>query len=206
MRAYLSSAPAGGIHVRWFAAFAGLAALSAFLCYLSVLFAPDLVSFSFARKSGVSILPGIIFGTLVAFCNHVFGGRGILRSALVVGLTTLGWVAAVDATVLTVDALSGSSQATQYLIGGLIGGGVGGALTLLGVAMTNRSYRRFEACAVSWAAATLAGATLGLLDLKEESDFLILFAVWQIAVIVALVRGFPRDAAKLGWKWPSSSG
>jgi len=197
MGAFPFSQPVGGIHVRRFAAFAGLAAVSAFLGYLVVLLTPDLVPFSFTRTSGVTILPGMIFGAPVAFCNHVFGARGILRVALVVALTTIGWVAAVDATVLAVDALSRHGRATQYLIGGLIGGAVGGGLTILGVGMTNETYRDLAPCAVSWGTATLAGAALGLLDLKDESDFLILFAVWQIAVIVSIARGLARTPPSL---------
>lgn len=185
------------------AVFGFLAAVSALLCYLTVQLAPNFlrVGFGFSGEKA-TILPGIIFGTLVASCNYFFGARGPLQLVLVIALTTVGWIAAVEATIVTAKALS----SYENYVGGLVGGAVGGGLTILGVAITNRDFRRFGAWSLSWGTATVAGATLGVLP-KDDYGFLILFAVWQIAVIVSIVRGLPPEAAKpIHWRGRGSTG
>src|SRR5262245_14444660 len=190
------------------ATFVALAAASAFLCYLSVTFMPDLLRVSFVSTEKITLVPGLIFGVAVAAVSRASGVLDWRRLAAVIVLTTVGWIAACDATVMTERLLSGyhtiavSSTGDGELsrrsgevplvayLAGLVGGAVGGGLTIVGLLITNVEFRRLHAWSLAWATATLAGLTYGLvvhLDLKL--GFLILFGAWQVAVIVSVVRG-----------------
>src|SRR5262249_50519643 len=203
--------------------FAALAAVSAFLCYLSITLARETLAFSFVSSDKVTIIPGLIFGTVVAACSRWFETRSVLQLALIIALTTVGWIAAVDAAMMTIDPVSdyqkaifgplpflenddGDSRIAPYM-GGLAGGAVGGAFTILGLSIGGQSIRRLGAWAWAWGNATLAGAAVGLLAFRYDRSYLVLFLVWQIAVIIAIVRGLSaHNAQPFGWQEQESTG
>ena len=53
--------------------------------------------------AGVSSLPGLFFGALVAFCNWKFGIRDKLHLGVIVAFTLISWVLAVNVTQFTFD-------------------------------------------------------------------------------------------------------
>jgi hypothetical protein len=88
------------------------------LSYLSITYAPAFLRFSFLdgpvartvpdlsgqqanNATAVTIVPGIIFGALVAFANWKFGLRDKFRLAVIVLFTTASWTLATNTTVLT---------------------------------------------------------------------------------------------------------
>ncbi len=56
--------------------------------------------------AGVSSLPGLLFGALVAFCNWKFGIRDKLHLGVIVACTLISWVLAVNVTQFTFDYLT----------------------------------------------------------------------------------------------------
>ena len=56
--------------------------------------------------AGVSSLPGLLFGALVAFCNWKFGIRDKLHLGVIVAFTLISWVLAVNVTQFTFDYLT----------------------------------------------------------------------------------------------------
>jgi hypothetical protein len=89
--------------------FSALAIPCAVLCYLAVTFAPNFLAFSFVEKAPdkpMTIVPGLLFGILVAACDYVFAVRDRFFLLAVVLLTTVGWIVAVDSAVGTVKVLS----------------------------------------------------------------------------------------------------
>jgi hypothetical protein len=201
-----------------------LSLMSAFACYLATRFLDGYLRFSFVEpQRGTTVIPGLIFGSVVATCSHVFGVRDRFHLALIVLVTTLGWIASVDTALLTHSSLDnytkvvaitpsstptdpsadgGSAQtpttqklAVGYLMG-IAGGAVGGTITILGLVFANPHFRKLESILLSVFSATAAGAVLGLLDTRSDTWILILFVVWQPIFILSIVRGFPSDIAR----------
>jgi hypothetical protein len=88
--------------------------------------------------TGVSSLPGLLFGALVAFCNWKFGIRDKMHLGVIVAFTLISWVLAVNVTQFTFDYITkytksppaASSQddtATANAAGNATGGGDAGA-------------------------------------------------------------------------------
>jgi hypothetical protein len=214
---------------------AAMTLVSAFFCYLTFVYADQILTFSFIQSGGVTILPGIIFGLVVATCNAIFGVQDRFLLALVVAVTTMAWVAAYDSSATTFTVLdqysktitpadngpssdekpagtpaaaSGTAamQATERLssnpifgyVVGPIGGAVGGAITLLGIIVTNPRFRKLESVLVCWVTAAVAGATFGVAGSKVGSYFwFVIFAVWQTGLIFTIARGFPSGTAQI---------
>jgi hypothetical protein len=204
----------------------GLSLASAVCCCLAVVYANNLLLYSFVLSGAerVTVIPGLIFGLAVAACNFIFGARDRFQLGLVVVVTTLAWVAAWDSSLVTLRVLGEYSKAaaidssslpadtppaeaaretlsnmpiTGYIIG-CVGGAVGGAITILGVLLINVRFRRIDSVATCWIAATVAGGAYGLLtSLPSWLGWLILFATWQTVVIMVMAREFPRGTAQL---------
>ena len=75
-----------------------------------------------------------------------------------------------------------------YLAGmsGIVGGLVGGFVTVFGVSISNRRFRRLESWATTIAVATLLGVLLEAARFLESFGLVILFVVWQAAVIALI--------------------
>jgi hypothetical protein len=85
--------------------FAGLGLVTGLLTYLTIQFAPKFLTFSFVitpqqyGPNPVTIVPGVIFGSLVAACIYWHGIVDRFLLSIVLAATTLAWIAAYDATV-----------------------------------------------------------------------------------------------------------
>jgi hypothetical protein len=227
-----------------------MALASAIGSFLANKYSPQRLGFSFIGADvKAPVLPGVMFGVVVAICAAIFGLRDRFQLGLVILVTTAAWIAAFDMSSTTnallnqysktivsdngaaavpdssaSDASPAStapdasppargtgadtatpadtppSPTTIYLsnnplaVGfvGLVGGAVGGAITILGLLITSPPFRRIDSVMVCWATATVAGAVLGI-----TQSFFVLFAVWQIAVILAIARGFSPATAQL---------
>jgi hypothetical protein len=227
-----------------------MALVSAIGCYLANEYSPQRLGFSFIGADvKAPVLPGVIFGVVVAICSAIFGLRDRFQLGLVILVTTAAWIAAFDMSATTDGLLhqysktvvsdngaaaapdSGASDASPastapdasppaqgtgadtatpantppspaaiYLgnnpfavsFVGLVGGAVGGAITILGLLITSPSFRRLDSVMVCWVTATVAGAVMGIVQ-----NFFVLFAVWQIAVILTIARGFSPATPQL---------
>jgi hypothetical protein len=85
----------------------------------------------------------------------------------------------------------GNNPVAVYVVG-LVGGAVGGAITILGLLIANPPFRRLEGVMLCWATATVAGAVYGM-----GQNIFVLFAVWQTAVILAIAHGFSPATAEI---------
>jgi hypothetical protein len=132
--------------------FAALGVLTGLLSYLSKYATFGFLHVSFfphAEYQGTaSILPGVIFGLLVAGCCHRFGTRHRVLLLLAVLITTAAWILAFDLTSQAERTLG--NELPRDLRGTLsfgIGGLVGGVGTCLAVAIANPRFRRWEGLA-----------------------------------------------------------
>jgi TIR domain len=210
---------------------------SGVLSYLSIRFAPEFLKFSFLiqsyEKSGAeptTVVPGVIFGALVALCVYHYGVRDKFLLSVAVLFTTIAWILAYDSTSLVYAQLAQFKKATEavtsippasddatsepaagteqnessdaptpkpgseyipYLasISGLVGGLVGGLLTIFGVTIANPAFRRVDSWVTTLFVATALGMLLEVVRFGEDIGFLTLFAVWQPAVIASIARG-----------------
>ncbi|WP_375787696.1 toll/interleukin-1 receptor domain-containing protein [Bradyrhizobium sp. Pha-3] len=210
--------------------FAVLALFSVVGSYITVRYATSVLQYSFVDSGptgGVTILPGVIFGLVIATCNFIFGVKDRFQLALVVAVTAAAWIAAYDASSVTLQSLGQYSKAVAtaaadtstadtattpaaeardtlgnnpfmgYVIG-CVGGAVGGGITILGVLLTNPGFRRLDSVVVNWIAAIAAGAVYGaIVKFPDWLAWLVLFGVWQPIFILAMARGFPRGAAQI---------
>ena len=190
---------------------------------------------SFFIKSGpdpTTVLPGAIFGLLVAACTWWYGTRDRFLLFVAFALTVLAWILAYDFTVVvnaqlgqfkkplqissnaepassaenapargdaTADGDKAESEETprqeaQYLpfltgMSGIVGGLVGGFVTIFGVSIANQRFRRFEFWMTTILVAGVLGALLELARLEQHLAFFVLFTLWQAAVISLIARG-----------------
>lgn len=209
--------------------FAGFGLVTGLLTYLTIQFAPKFLTFSFLitpqqyGPTPVTIIPGVLFGFLVAACIYRHGVVDRFLLSVVIAVTTLAWVVAYDATVTanlslgefrkTVSeaktpasaAATGqkaednlgiqptSSPYTQpmpvmFALSGMVGGFVGGLITIIGVSIAAPGFRRLESWVITLAVSTVFGALLEVGTLSTLG-FLLLFAGWQSAVITTIARG-----------------
>jgi hypothetical protein len=93
---------------RRLALFAVAGLVSGVLSYFAW-FSPYLTVTILQPKDGspASILPGIIFGILVAGCNWMFGVREKVLLAALIAFTTIAWVLAYDSTAIIAGQLTG---------------------------------------------------------------------------------------------------
>jgi hypothetical protein len=72
---------------------------------------------------------------------------------------------------------------------GIAGGLVGGLITVFGVMIAAPAFRRLDSCIITLAVATVFGALLEAFRLGETVGPLMLFVLWQSAVITSIARG-----------------
>ena len=196
-------------------------------------FRPLMVSFLIEPKSGpdpTTVLPGAIFGPLVAACTYWYGTRDRFLLFVAFAFTVLAWILAYDSTVVvnatlgqfkkqvssTVEPVSGTTNApargdaasdsektesdetprqeAQYIpyftaVSGIVGGLVGGFVTVFGVSIANQRFRRFEFWMTTILVAGVLGALLELARVEQHLAFFVLFTIWQPAVISLIARG-----------------
>jgi hypothetical protein len=190
--------------------FAVLGMASGALSYLAGQYAsPDVLRFSlffgwgFSDGGPAPILPGIIFGLLVAACSYRFGGKHPALLVVAVLLTTAAWILAWDVTVQVDGYLEHlptallASNAFRGTISFAVGGLVGGLGTCLAVAIANPRFRRLEHWLLTLTVATFFGAIEQVYDLLGDVGLLALFVAWQAAVIASIARALVLQEGKL---------
>jgi hypothetical protein len=100
--------------------FAALGVLSGVLCYFVGKHAiPELLRFSFwplgSHSGAAPIVPGVIFGILVAGCCRRFGSKDWLALVVAVLVTTAAWILAYDLTVQTDSHLGDFHQLSDLI-------------------------------------------------------------------------------------------
>ena len=97
--------------------FALAGAASGVLSYVVMMYWPNALRIPFAFPSdelesgGVSALPGLVFGALVALCNWRFGIRDRLHLGVVVAFTLVAWVLAVNVAQFSYNQISAYTRA-----------------------------------------------------------------------------------------------
>ena len=72
---------------------------------------------------------------------------------------------------------------------GIVGGLVGGFVTVFGVSIANQRFRRFDFWTTTILLAGVLGTLMELARIERHLGFLLLFAIWQAAVISLIARG-----------------
>jgi hypothetical protein len=139
----------------------------------------------------VPVLPGIIFGLVIAYGIFRWGKANWIGALLALVFIAITWVSAVRGFYGITD----DGQSDLYA-GAFVAGAIGAAGTMLGGALTVKTLRRPS----SWILTILAGAIAGMLvvPLAQSSDtnFLLLFIVWQAAVAVCVGYALTNNANK----------
>jgi hypothetical protein len=83
------------------------------------------------------------------------------------------------------------ARSIPYVAGmsGIVGGLVGGFITIFGVSIANPRFRRFESWMTTLLVAAVLGTLIELVRIEQHLGFLLLFAIWQPAVICLIARG-----------------
>jgi hypothetical protein len=203
--------------------FALLGALSGLISWIAASYlGSEWLRFSFIpfgwRSGAAPIMPGIVFGLLVAACCNHYGGKDKIGLALAVLVTIAAWILAYDLTVLAderigglrrtseiMDVLAGrevggngSATANGFVLGSALsfglGGLIGGAGTARAAAAAHPAMRRGSAFALTVAVGTLFGAIEKVYDFfGGELGLILLFVCWQAAVIASIARGLSRE-------------
>jgi len=205
-------------------AFAMLGVVTGLLTFLTYRYPFRPLGFSFVVAQDKfsrpnTLVPGVIFGCLVAAAAYWYGTRDRLLLLLALGFTAVAWILAYDSTFVVYDQLhkfqkapisrdaesatTDSEKGTDsepdkklteedlhipYLAGmsGVVGGLVGGFGTVFGVSIANRRFRRLESWVTTIAVAIVLGTLLEAARLGESFGLVILFVVWQSAVIALI--------------------
>jgi hypothetical protein len=92
-------------------------AVTGVITYLVLVHLPTLLQFPFLISlgkdgpTGVSVLPGVLFGAIIAFSNWKFGIRDKLHLGVIIAFTLFSWVFAVNLTELTYDQIAKYTKA-----------------------------------------------------------------------------------------------
>jgi hypothetical protein len=174
---------------------------------------------------GVPVLPGVYFGLVIAFATYLWAGRDVLGTAIALIGTVIAWIAAAKLSIhiyTTIDseiqdAISAIERAPlspqplklplslDYLVGlcGIVGGFVGSAITVLGVAVTAKPMRNVSRWAPTILIGTVLGALLEFYASKSDTDpvlkalhigsLLPLYVGWQMAVAASITHGLSSE-------------
>jgi hypothetical protein len=168
---------------------AALGAATGFLTFVQLTEYPDFLRVS-TFAAGLSIIPGVLFGALLAAISFRAGAPSPLGAIVTIVVTTFAWVAATDAgTFLGASLERPLGSPLNLVIAGLAGGFVGGLLTVLGVAAANARFRNVRRMLVTIIVATALGPLLALGGDQMERLLWVLFMAWQAAVAVSVNEG-----------------
>ncbi|MGA8692171.1 MAG: hypothetical protein WB662_20290, partial [Methyloceanibacter sp.] len=136
--------------------------------------------------------------------------RDLSKCLLVMALTLMGWLAAVNTAndvinTVQASALFGAAEGAKadremlaWLVGGLLGGAVGAGLTAFGTGIPAIAIRRSEA----WMLIVVVGALFGLLLYPAAllDAIVVMFVPWQSAVAASIAYGltWPKAQAPKG--------
>ena len=175
---------------------------------------------------GVPVLPGVYFGLVIALATYLWAGRNVLGTAIALMGTVLAWIAAAKLSVhiyTTIDSevqdvISSIKRVPQspeplklplsldYLLGlcGIVGGFVGAAITVLGVAVTAKPMRSVSRWVPTIMIGTVLGALLEFYAPKSDTgsvlkvlhigSLLPLYVCWQMAVAASIAHGLSAES------------
>jgi hypothetical protein len=197
---------------RAMAVMAGLGAVTALISSLPSplpdihLSDPDIL----INARGVPLHAGIAFGAMIAGVLWLWVSRDLSKCLLVMALTLMGWLAAVNTAndvinTVQASALFGTAEGAKadremlaWLVGGLLGGAVGAGLTAFGTGIPAIAIRRSEA----WMLIVVVGALFGLLLYPAAllDAIVVMFVPWQSAVAASIAYGltWPKAQAPKG--------
>jgi len=157
------------------------------------------------NAEGIPLHAGIAFGAGVAIMLWFWANRDLGKCLLVMALTLMGWLAAVNTandvmtTVVsselfgTVEGAKASREVVGWILAGLVGGGIGAGLTAFGAGIAAQALRRPEAWGVIVGTGTLVG--LVLYPAARLDAVVLLFVPWQAAVAASIAYGLTRARA-----------
>jgi hypothetical protein len=72
---------------------------------------------------------------------------------------------------------------------GIVGGLVGGFVTVFGVSIANPRFRRFDCWTITILLAAVLGTLMELVRIEQHLGYMLVFTIWQAAVIALIARG-----------------
>jgi hypothetical protein len=147
----------------------------------------------------VPLHAGLAFGGMVAGMLWLWVNRDPTKCLLVLALTLVGWLAAVNTANDVINTIQSSTlfgtaegakthrEMLAWLVGGLLAGAVGAGLTAFGAGIAAPPLRRTEA----WTLIAFVGALDGLMLYPAAllDTIVLLFVPWQAAVGAAIAYG-----------------
>jgi len=153
----------------------------------------------------VPLHAGLAFGGMVAGTLWLWVNRDPTKCLLVLALTLVGWLAAVNTANDVINTVQGSTlfgtaegakanrEMLAWLLGGMMAGAVGAGLIAFGAGIAAVPVRRIEA----WILIAFVGALAGLLLYPAAllDAIILLFVPWQAAVGAAIAYGLTSPRA-----------
>jgi len=157
------------------------------------------------NAEGVPLHAGIAFGAGLATMLWLWVSRDLGKCLLVMALTLVGWLAAVNTAndVLsavvnsdlfgTVEGAKTNREVVGWLLAGLVGGAIGASLIVFGAGIADHAIWRSESCVPI----VVVGALFGLLlyPAANSDSIALLFVPWQAAVAASIAYVLTRHAA-----------
>jgi hypothetical protein len=144
------------------------------------------------------ILPGIYFGTALAVGAYAWKNNSPVAAGMIVVGTAIAWIVAWECAYRTFSHLDGlRAHATDpsillgkppmafFLFAGVVGGFVGGMVTLVGISLATPGFRTINNGSRTLLVASLAGTLLAF-----DNNMWALFIVWQVAVAASIAFGW----------------
>ena len=144
------------------------------------------------------ILPGIYFGAALAVAAYVWKRNSLFTAGIIVVGTAIAWIVAWECAFRTISHLeefrksatdpllgAGKPPITFFLSAGVVGGFVGGFLTLVGISLAVPEFRTIN----NWSRTLLVASVAGML-LAIDNNWSPLFIVWQVAVAASIALGW----------------
>jgi hypothetical protein len=204
--------------------FAALGVASGLISWLAGnVLSPDWLRFSFIpfgwHSSAAPVVPGLVFGVLVAACCRHYGTKDWWAQLGAVLVTTAAWIYAFDLTVLAdgrigdlrqisdiIDELRGGSGGhggggqggkNGFVLGAAVSFGLGGLVGGFGTALAAARFRRASAWVLTVVVATVLGAIENLYGLVGgDAALMALFMCWQAGVIATLAHGLSQESKR----------
>lgn len=149
----------------------------------------------------VPILPGLYFGSILSLGAYVWKRNNLFALCIILFSTMIAWIVAAEFAAITAlyledyfknstDLLIGSNKLSTiyYISAGIVGGLVGGVLTLIGISFVTPDFRTINNWSRTLFISALAGTLLAY-DMSNRSLYL-LFIAWQVSVAASIAFGW----------------
>jgi hypothetical protein len=157
------------------------------------------------NAEGVPLHAGIAFGVGLATMLWLWVSRDVGKCLLVMALTLMGWLAAVNTAndVLsvvvdsdlfgTVEGAKANREVVGWVLASLVGGAIGAGLIAFGAGIADRAIWSPE----GWGPIVATGALFGLLlyPAAKSDAMALLFVPWQAAVAASIAYVLTRQTA-----------